>query len=179
MISVLVWAKLWCVCIWWEKLVHLVTSLTSHGVLTSYRFLSCFLSSASETLWLTIHRACIVVNIYRDWWPSWWQDWGGLFMGGHVSGWDSLDRVLTGISLSFNWHSWRDHRHVGDRSQRPLSTFFPYLRTFVIFSNRFLWVLFQVFENFLPVFFLLWPLKDIKWTFCFLKTLKLPAISIS
>ena len=179
MISVLVWAKLWCVCIWWEKLVHLVTSLTSHGVLTSYRFLSCFLSSASETLWLTIHRACIVVNIYRDWWPSWWQDWGGLFMGGHVSGWDSLDRVLTGISLSFNWHSWRDHRHVGDRGQRPLSTFFPYLRTFVIFSNRFLWVLFQVFENFLPVFFLLWPLKDIEWTFCFLKTLKLPAISIS
>ena len=175
----LVWAELWCVGIWWEKVVHFVTSLSSHGVLTSHRFLSCFLPSAGETLGLVIHGAGIVVYINRDWWPSWWQDRCSLFMWRHVPGWDSLDRVLTCISLTFNWHSWRYHWHVGDRSQRPLSTIFPYLRTFIILSNRFLWVLLQVFENFFAIFFLLRPLENIEWTLCILKTLKLSAICIS
>ena len=164
----MIWAELWCVSIWWEKVVHLVTSLTSHRVLTSHWFLSCFLSSTGETLGLVIHGAGVVVYIDRDWWPSWWQDWCSLFMGGHVSGWDPLDRILACISLSFNRHSWRDHRHVGDRGQRSLSTIFPYLRTFVIFSNRFLWVLFQVFENFLTILFLLRPFEDIERTLCIL-----------
>ena len=145
-------------------------------MLTSNWFLSCFLPCACETLGWIVLGDSIVIDVDGDRRSPWWQDWCGLFVWSDVTRWESLKGILSNASSTFHWHSRRSYRHISDWGKRSLSTLFPYLRAFVVFSNWFLWELLQILKKSLPIFFLLGPLENIEWTFCFLKPFKLSSI---
>ena len=164
----MVCTELWRVSVRWEKLLGFFMILACHWMLASNWFLPCFLSCACETLGWIVLGDGIVINVDWNRWSPWWQDWCGLFVWSDVTWWESLKGILTNSSSTLHWHSRRIYRHISDWSKRSLSTLFPYLRAFIVFSNRFLWILLQILKKFLPIFFLLAPFQNVEWTFCLL-----------